>query len=61
MYAITVDCMQGDYLFRPIKADDGKTTGIEVACCGDDAMMTVVDSLVFALEALLDECEQTKE
>ena len=37
--------------------EDGKVVGIEIACCGDAALMALVDSLGFAMEALMDECE----
>ena len=53
---ISIDCNQGDFLFEPIMDEDGKVVGIEIACCGDGALMGLVDTLAFAMEALMDEC-----
>ena len=53
----SIDCNQGDFLFEPIVDEDGKVVGIEIACCGDGALMGLVDTLAFAMEALMDECE----
>ena len=53
----TIGCNQGDFLFDPVTDEDGKVIGIEIACCGDAALMALVDSLGFAMEALMDECE----
>ena len=52
-----IRCNQGDFLFDPVTDEDGKVVGIEIACCGDAALMALVDSLGFAMEALMDECE----
>ena len=54
---MAIGCNQGDFLFDPVTDEDGKVVGIEIACCGDVALMTLVDSLGFAMEALMDECE----
>ncbi len=54
---VAIDCNQGDFLFDPITDEDGRVVGIEIACCGDSALMALVDSLGFAMEALMDECE----
>jgi len=54
---VAIGCNQGDFLFDPVTDEDGKVIGIEIACCGDAALMALVDSLGFAMEALMDECE----
>ena len=54
---VAIGCNQGDVLFDPVTDEDGKVIGIEIACCGDAALMALVDSLGFAMEALMDECE----
>lgn len=54
---VSFDCIRGDFLFDPIKDEDGRVVGIEIACCGDSALMALIDSLGFAMETLLDECE----
>ena len=54
---VSIDCNQGDFLFEPITDDEGRVAGIEIACCGDSGLMALVDTLGFAMEALMDECE----
>ena len=54
---VAIGCNQGDFPFDPVTDEDGKVVGIEIACCGDAALMALVDSLGFAMEALTDECE----
>ena len=54
---VAFGCNQGDFLFDPVKDEYGRIVGIEIACCGDAALMGLVDTLGFAMEALLDECE----
>ena len=48
----------GDFKFSPVweKGTD-RIVGVEIACCGDSALMSLIDSLGFALEALTDECK----
>ncbi len=53
----SIGCNKGDYLFEPVIDGDGRIVGIEIACCGDSALMALVDSLGFAIEALTDNCE----
>ncbi len=54
---VSIDCNRGDFLFKPITGEDGRVVGIEIACCGDGALMGLIDSLGFVMEALVDECE----
>ena len=51
-----IGCNNGDFLFEPVTNEEGGVVGIEIACCGDGALMALIDSLGFALEALTDEC-----
>ena len=54
---VGIDCNQGDFLFEPVTNEDGRVVGFEIACCGDAALMALLDSLAFSLQALIDECE----
>ena len=54
---VAIGCNRGDFLFDPVTDEDGRVVGIEIACCGDGALMGLVDTLGFAMEALMDECE----
>lgn len=54
---VAIGCNRGDFLFEPVTNEEGRVVGIEIACCGDSALMALADSLGFALEALTDECE----
>ena len=38
-------------------SDDDKVVGIEIACCGDAAMVSLIEALDFAMTAYHDECE----
>ncbi|MBR1684949.1 MAG: hypothetical protein IJ708_07395 [Clostridia bacterium] len=53
---LSLDVYQGDFLFSPITDDNGRVTGIEIACCGDDALMSLAESLDFAMKAFIDQC-----
>ena len=44
----------GDFFFRPVSDESGRPVGIGIACCGDGALMTLTDSLIFAVNALTD-------
>ena len=50
-------CNQGDFLFEPMIDEKGRVIGMEIASCGDGALMAMIDCLEFALEALTDEYE----
>jgi hypothetical protein len=54
---VAFECNQGDFYFDPIKDEDGRAVGIEIACCGDGALMSLLDTLGFSLEALTDESD----
>lgn len=52
---LKIECFCGDFYFNPIKEDDGRVTGIEIACCGDDALEAVVKALGFAAQVIDEE------
>ena len=54
---VAIDVNRGDFLFEPVTDEEDRVVGIEIACCGDGALMSLIDSLGFAMEALMDECE----
>ena len=55
---IKVECFCGDFFFDPIKDDDGRVTGIEIACCGDDALDAIMKAVDFARNVINDQrCE----
>lgn len=45
---VRLECCCGDFFFDPVKEDDGTVSGIEIACCGDEAMDAIVKALDFA-------------
>ena len=51
---LEIRCNRGDFLFHPVRNENGRVVGIEIAGCGDEALMALTDSLGFALEALTD-------
>ena len=52
---LSIGC-SGDFLFEPLHDEEGRIMGIEICSCGDGALMALIDSLEFAVEALTDEC-----
>ena len=52
---LKIECFCGDFYFNPIKEDDGRITGIEIACCGDDALEAVAKTLGFAKQVIDEE------
>ena len=53
---IKIECFCGDFHFDPLKDDDGTVTGIEIACCGDEGLDTVMKVLDFAHTVISDQC-----
>ena len=51
---IKIECFSGDFFFDPIKDDDGRITGIEIACCGDEGLDAIMKALAFADEVIDD-------
>lgn len=58
---LSLDCNQGDFFFEPQKDEDGRVVGITIACCGDDALASLIDALGFSIKALIDQCDETDE
>lgn len=58
---LAVDCNQGDFLFEPTVDEDGRCVGIEIACCGDDALASLIDVLGFSIRALIEQCDEADE
>ena len=46
------ECFCGDFHFDPVVDEDGEVCGIEIACCGDDALEAVAKALKFLKEAV---------
>ena len=49
---LRLECFCGDFHFDPVVDEDGEVCGIEVACCGDDALDAVAKALKFLKEAV---------
>ncbi len=54
---LALDCVCGDFLFSPILDGEKRAVGIEIAACGDEALLALIRSLDFALKALSDPCQ----
>ena len=53
---IKIECFNGDFFFDPIKDDDGRIIGIEIACCGDEGLEAMVKAIEFVRTVLKDQC-----
>lgn len=53
---LMLDNLKGDFFFNPVEDDDGKVVGFGVCCCGDEAVMALLDALNFATTTILDPC-----
>ena len=51
-----LDNLKGDFFFNPVEDDDGNVVGFGVCCCGDEAVLALLDALNFATAAILDPC-----
>ena len=49
---VALDTCKGDMMFHPIRDESGEVSGIEIACCGDSAMTTLLNSLHFVIGTL---------
>ena len=58
---LAIDCNQGDFFFDPKRDENGRVVGIAIACCGDDALASLIDTLGFAMKAIIDQCDETDE
>ena len=54
---LALDCLKGDFHFEPVLNEEGNLCGVVIACCGDVALDSLMESLTFAIEALADGCE----
>ena len=55
---VCLDCICGDFHFRPVTDEAGEMVGIQIACCGDDGLKALMKALAFATQALDDQrCE----
>ena len=55
---LSLICMTGDFYFGPVKNDEGRITGITIACCGDEGLNALMKALDFAQQAINDQrCE----
>ena len=52
---IKIECCCGDFHFDPVVEEDGTVTGIEIACCGDDALDAVAKALKFIKDTIDDQ------
>ena len=52
---IRLECFSGDFLFDPVLDDDGRVTGIEIACCGDDALDAIAKAVRFVKDVIEEE------
>ena len=48
-------CQEGDFFFRPVIDEEDQTVGFEIACCGDGAMLGLLDALTFLRRTLLEQ------
>ena len=53
---IKLKCCCGDFLFIPIKDEDGSVTGIAIGCCGDEGLEAMLKAIEFMGTVLKDQC-----
>ena len=53
--AYVLACFSGDFYFDPVLDDDGRVTGIEIACCGDDALDAIAKAVRFVKDVIEEE------
>ena len=53
---VGLDCNRGDFCFIPLGDEDGNVTGVGIACCGDNAVHSLMEALLFARMALMLQC-----
>ena len=52
---IRLECFSGDFFFDPVVDEDGEVTGIEIACCGDDALDAAAKAVRFVKRVIEEE------
>ena len=56
-----LSCPEGDYFFHPVKDEDDRVVGIQIAACGDEGLNVIMKMLMFAYEALRDQIFEAEE
>ena len=52
---IKVECFSGDFYFDTVRDADGDVTGVEIACCGDDALEALAKAVRFLKDVIEEE------
>lgn len=45
-----------DFFIDPTFNDDGRCVGVDIACCGDQTLHSLLDAVNFVRRVLLDQC-----
>ena len=53
---ISLDINRGDFFIDPTFNDDGRCVGVDIACCGDQTLHSLLDAVNFVRRVLLDQC-----
>ena len=52
---VRIECFCGDFFFDLVRDEDGNAVGVEIACCGDDALEAVAKALSFVKQVIDEE------
>lgn len=44
---LSLVCERGEFLFVPVKDRSGRVVGMDLAACGEEALLSILDALVF--------------
>ena len=50
-----IECFCGDFFFDLVRDEDGNAVGVEIACCGDDALEAIAKALGFVKQVIDEE------
>ena len=53
---LVLDGLKGDFFFNPVEDEDDKVVGFGVSCCGDEAVMALLEALTFATIEIAERC-----
>ncbi len=53
---LVLDGLKGDFFFNPVEDEDGRVVGFGVCCCGDEAVMTLLEALNYATIEIAESC-----
>ena len=53
---LVLDGLKGDFFFNPVEDEDDKVVGFGVCCCGDEAVMALLEALTFATIEIAERC-----